>query len=35
MPSVEIFPHIPNHHFILRSATKGRENKTEGDPKKN
>ena len=27
MPNVEIFPHIPNHHFTLRNATKWRENK--------
>ena len=34
MPNVDIFPHIPNHHFTLRNA-KGRENKREANPKKN
>ena len=33
MPNVEIFPHIPNHHFTLRNATKWRENKREAKEK--
>ena len=33
MPNVEIFPHIPNHHFTLRNATKWRENKRERNQK--
>ena len=27
MPSVEIFPHIPNHHFILPYPLKDKEQK--------
>ena len=27
MPNVEIFPHIPNHHFTLRNALNGEKTK--------